>query len=277
MLLPRRGDGRTRCKRAPPRLPRRRFLGWHHTADSGSEDHVHHHQALHGRAASLSVYWSATGAGLPTPHHPPGPQRSIQGAHRACRPGYGSLRRSGQLGCNRRSLHGCHHDRHSSRSTGHASRHPAAWTGPNITSATAELWKAYIAKHNLLRSRMELSLNVSAFPSVAEPPPAHGRQPQTEEGGDSNNDNGQCCGRLLGPRAAAGHNRCTGTGGEGPPPTRAAHNTRPTNGSVLHCTTVHSSSSLPTLTLNAEHRNSFPPLTGTPPLPDPTLPSAGSL
>ena len=49
---------------------------------------------------------------------------------------------------------------------------PAAWTGSNITSATAELWKAYIAKHNLLRSRMELSLNVSAFPSVAEPPPA---------------------------------------------------------------------------------------------------------
>ena len=53
--------------------------------------------------------------------------------------------------------------------------------------------------------------------------------------------------------------------------------TRPTNGPVLHCTTVHSSSSLPTLTLNAEHSNSFPLLTGTPPLPDPTRPSAGSL
>ena len=49
---------------------------------------------------------------------------------------------------------------------------PAAWTGSNITSATADLWKAYIAKHSLLRSRMEISLNVSAFPSVAEPPPA---------------------------------------------------------------------------------------------------------
>ena len=46
---------------------------------------------------------------------------------------------------------------------------PAAWVGPNITSATAERWKAYIAKHNLLRSRMELNHNVSAFSSVAEP------------------------------------------------------------------------------------------------------------
>ena len=48
---------------------------------------------------------------------------------------------------------------------------PAAWTGPNITSATAVLWKEYIAKHNLPRSRM-VTLNGSAFPSAAEPPPA---------------------------------------------------------------------------------------------------------
>ena len=53
--------------------------------------------------------------------------------------------------------------------------------------------------------------------------------------------------------------------------------TRPSAGPVLHCTTVHSSSSLPTLTPTAEHRNSFPLLTGSPPLSDPTLPSAGSL
>ena len=185
------------CSAPSARVPTRRT-----TAASASRGRTHPMQTRAATSSPPTVPWMASYRGLRTrisrasppsaswpggepfcllvrnrsrasyPHHPPGPQRSIQGAHRACRPGYGSLRRSGQLGCNRRSLHGCHHDRHSSRSTGHASRHPAAWTGPNITSATVELWKAYIAKHNVLRSRMELSLNVSAFPSVAEPPPA---------------------------------------------------------------------------------------------------------
>ena len=58
---------------------------------------------------------------------------------------------------------------------------PAAWVGPNITSATAERWKAYIAKHNLLCSRMELNHNVSAFSSVAEPSSA-ARTPATSGG-----------------------------------------------------------------------------------------------
>ena len=45
---------------------------------------------------------------------------------------------------------------------------------------------------------------------------------------------------------------------------------------LLHCTTVHSTSSLPTLTLDADHRNSFPLLTGTPPLSDPRYSPLGA-
>ena len=97
---------------------------------------------------------------------------------------------------------------------------PTAWAGPNITSATAELGKAYIAKHNLLRSSMELSLSQRLCLSF----------------------------------------RCSASVAV----------------QLLRCTTVHSTSSLPTLTLDADHRNSFPLLTGTPPLSNPMLPSAGS-
>ena len=57
-------------------------------------------------------------------------------------------------------------------------RLPSAWTGDDITAETAEQWKRYIEKYNLPRSKMELERRVSAFPSVAETPPAAARPQQ---------------------------------------------------------------------------------------------------